>query len=491
MPSPRLQSSIQLHRAARVDEAEAGYRQCLREGDDEAVMPLATLLLQQARHGEAATLLEPLARASPERADVAVNLSIALRHCGRLEEAFAAARQALAATPAQVSAWNALGLAALDLGRAEEALAAFTSGLELAPSHPALTLHRAHALRRLACNAEALPVYEQVVRTNPDLVDGWRGLAQVQATLGQPEAALQSRARALRLAPHDHEVAFEHAIALLHAERTEASLRWLEQAVQTHPDDAQAWAWLGRARLKQRDLDGARHAFERAQAIDPNDATVAHFHAASSGRVPEGVESEYIRRLFDDFADRFEETLVGRLAYDAPSRMTAFLRRHGADTASTVLDLGCGTGLMGQQLVRNGRSIDGVDLSPRMLEHARAKAVYRDLHAGEVVEFLRRECAQWELVIAVDVVIYVPDLRPLFAATLPRIAAGGCFAFTIECSSSDNELQAVTGRYCQHPERVIADLGAAGFVRIEREAVVLRLESGRPVAGELLLARRA
>jgi predicted TPR repeat methyltransferase len=106
-------------------------------------------------------------------------------------------------------------------------------------------------------------------------------------------------------------------------------------------------------------------------------------HAASSGTLPEDVESEYIRRLFDDFADRFEDTLVGHLAYDTPHRMKQFLHRHAADGAASVLDLGCGTGLMGQQLARSGRSIDGVDLSPRMLDHARAKEGYRDLHAGD------------------------------------------------------------------------------------------------------------
>ena len=170
--------------------------------------------------------------------------------------------------------------------------------------------------------------------------------------------------------------------------------------------------------------------------------------------------------------------------------MMDFLRRHGAETASTVLDLGCGTGLMGQQLARSGRSIDGVDLSPRMLDHARAKEVYRDLHAGEVVEFMRRQSTQWQLVVAVDVVIYLRDLRPLFAAALPCVAPAGCFAFTIECSSDDTELQPVTGRYRHAPARVVAELAEAGFVDIAHDAVVLRMESGQPVAGELLLARR-
>lgn len=455
-------------------------------------MPLATLLLQSARHEEAAALLEPLARSSPERVDVAVNLSVALRNCGRSEEALEVARRASSLAPQHLSAWNALGLAALQLDRAEEACAAFENGLRLAPAHPALTLHHAHALRRLGRHVEAGAAYEGMVTANPALVEGWRGLGQTQAALGHADAALRSRARARQLAPHDQEIALEHAVALLQAGRVHDAVQGLQQATQANGDDAQAWAWLGRAHLKQGDLSQARTAFEHAHALDPRDATIAHLHAASSGTLPEDVESEYIRRLFDDFADRFEDTLVGHLAYDTPQRMKEFLRRHAADSASTVLDLGCGTGLMAQQLARSGRFVDGVDLSSRMLARAREKRIYRALHEAEAGAFLRGTSAQWELMVAVDVLNYLPDLRPLFAAAWPRVASAGSFAFTIERSGGNRtELQAVTARYRHVVENVVAELDDAGFVDVVHEDVVLRMESGQPVAGALMLARRA
>src|SRR5262245_45270055 len=103
--SPQLLSSFSLHRAARLDEAEAGYRACLGAGEGEAALPLAALLLQRARYAEAAGLLEPLARAEPQRADVAINLSVALRHSARADEALAAAQTATRLAPTQVAAW--------------------------------------------------------------------------------------------------------------------------------------------------------------------------------------------------------------------------------------------------------------------------------------------------------------------------------------------------------------------------------------------------
>jgi predicted TPR repeat methyltransferase len=390
-----------------------------------------------------------------------------------------------------VQAWNALGLAALDAGRLEEALAAFDTGLKGAQGHPALLLHRAMALRRLGRNEEALPAFAQLVRAFPQAPEGWRGLADVQAALGQAQAALHSRQQARARAPNDPDIAFEYATSLLLAGRALDAARLIETLLQVRGDRAQTWVWLARARLKINDVPGARVAFERAKALDPTDAMAAHFHAAASGVLPAVVETEYIRTLFDDFADRFEHTLVEQLSYDTPAQLAQLLKRLGADAAERVLDLGCGTGLMAMQLARSGRVIDGVDLSPRMLERAREKALYHELHAGELIEFLTQASANWDLVVATDVFIYMPNPGASFAPTFARLTAGGWFGFSIERSAGgDSELIPQTGRYRQAPERVARELSDAGFVDVVQEPLVLRLESGQPVAGVLFVARR-
>jgi len=146
---------------------------------------------------------------------------------------------------------------------------------------------------------------------------------------------------------------------------------------------------------------------------------------------------------------------------------------------------------MAQELARPGRTIDGVDLSQRMLERARAKDLYRELHSAELTAFLHDASSRWELIVATDVFIYVAELRPVFATVATHLEAGGWFAFSIECAEGDDtELLPATGRYRHAPERVVSELREAGFVNVAREAIVLRSESGAPVAGELLLARR-
>jgi len=487
----RLQALQALQQAGRLDEAVAGYREWLRSGDAAAVGPLATVLLQMERDAEVAELLGPRVREAPANGEWVVSLSIALRRLGRLDEALLHAKRGVELLPQAVPAWNALGVALLETGRLEEALAAFDAGLKAVPGHPALCLHRAMTLRRLGRNEEALPAFAQLVRAFPQAPEGWRGLADVQSALGQVEPALRSRERACALAPNDPDIAFERATTLMQAGRALEAARLIESLLQVRGDRAHVWVVLARARLKLDDLAGAKVAFERAHALDPDDAMVAHFHAALSGELPPTVETDYIRNLFDDFADGFEHTLVEQLAYDTPAQLARLLQRLGADAAARVLDLGCGTGLMAEQLARPDRVIDGVDLSPRMLARAREKGLYRDLHAGELIEFLAGASATWDLIVATDVFIYMPDPGACFAPVFDRLSPGGWFGFSIERSAGDgSELMPQTGRYRQSPTGMAGELAARGFVDVVREPIVVRLESGKPVAGELIVARR-
>jgi predicted TPR repeat methyltransferase len=126
-----------------------------------------------------------------------------------------------------------------------------------------------------------------------------------------------------------------------------------------------------------------------------------------------------------------------------------------------------------------------------MLERARAKGLYRELHEAELVAFLRDARAQWDLVVATDVYIYLPDPGASFALTLARLAPGGWLGFSIETSAGDGvELLPQTGRYRQAPARIERELAEAGFVAIAQQSIVLRLESGKPVAGALFVAQR-
>jgi len=94
-----------------------------------------------------------------------------------------------------------------------------------------------------------------------------------------------------------------------------------------------------------------------------------------------------IRNLYRDWAATYDEDLTGKdLQYVAPREAVNVFVRHLEDRSAQILDVGCGTGLSGQALVDAGfDQIDGIDLSPDMLEQARAKGVYGSLFEADLI----------------------------------------------------------------------------------------------------------
>ena len=86
-------------------------------------------------------------------------------------------------------------------------------------------------------------------------------------------------------------------------------------------------------------------------------------------------------------------------------------------------DLGCGTGRTGAWLKAHGvQEIDGVDLTPEMLERARARGVYRSLAVADVGAS-GLESGAYSLVTTSLVDEHLEDLRPLYRESA-RLAGG-------------------------------------------------------------------
>ena len=86
-----------------------------------------------------------------------------------------------------------------------------------------------------------------------------------------------------------------------------------------------------------------------------------------------GAKAPYVRRLFHTIADRYD-LITGLLSYGQDRRWKARLAAlSGATPGSRALDLACGTGDIAFALAARGALVTGLDITPRMLELARAK----------------------------------------------------------------------------------------------------------------------
>ena len=286
---------------------------------------------------------------------------------------------------------------------------------------------------------------------------------------------------------------YQWALDYLKRGDPEAAADILEQVVETAPGFATAWFALATIREQMGNRDGAVAAFGRARDADREDYHGARLHLARLGsdEATPAMTGTYVRRLFDQHAPEFDAALVGRLNYRGPELLLKAVRELAGDRLGVMLDLGCGTGLAGVAFQPYVDRLVGMDISPGMIEQARAKNVYDELAAADLLEFLRADDAdKYNLVLAADVFVYCSDLAPIAAASARVMKPGALFAFTVETHSGSGALLQDTLRYAHGEDHVRAAIDGAGLKLRHLAPVSTRTEKGVPVPGLLAIAAR-
>src|ERR1700739_3774251 len=95
----------------------------------------------------------------------------------------------------------------------------------------------------------------------------------------------------------------------------------LAQTVELAPGFATAWFALGAIRDRLGERDAAIAAFLNAQKLDPDDYHGARLQLArlGAGETVPAMTTAYVRRLFDQYAGRYDGALLEHLAYRAPA----------------------------------------------------------------------------------------------------------------------------------------------------------------------------
>ena len=291
---------------------------------------------------------------------------------------------------------------------------------------------------------------------------------------------------------------YEYARAAFDEGDLEAAADLARQALELAPAFAPAHALLGRALSAQGAGVEAVEALRQALTLEPEDVLGVRVDLARLGALAPGeaITDGYVRALFDDYAPRFDRHLTRSLAYRGPELIADALRRACSKRLrefrfGPTLDLGCGTGLMAQALDGLCSSIEGVDLSPRMLERAGRTRLYDALHEGELVSFLKeRRTGEADLVVAADVFVYMAALDGAFREACRVLRREGLFAFTVQAHGGEGFVLGEDARYA-HGEAYLGDLAqAAGFATVILEPVSTREDRGVPVPGLLAVLQR-
>jgi predicted TPR repeat methyltransferase len=270
----------------------------------------------------------------------------------------------------------------------------------------------------------------------------------------------------------------------------------LLQATDLAPGFASAWFTLGQIREQLGDRDAAIAAFRKAGVADPLDRHGASLRLMLLGEEKlSGMPQAYVRTLFDQYAPRFEASLVDDLGYRGPALLfKAVLSVRAAvrkPAFKRAIDLGCGTGLAATAFAREVDHFTGVDLSPRMIERARATGLYAELEVADMLEGLRgARDASADLILAADAMVYVSDLAPVLGEAKRVLVAGGLLAFTAETHDGCGVIIGGRLRYAHAATYVRVSVESAGLELSLCEDLSARNEDNAPVPGLVVVATK-
>lgn len=470
--SGSFQIALEYHQAGRLPQARILYQQILQASPShpDALHFLGVLANQEGENELAVELIGKAIRAKPSSL-MHYNLGLALKAQGNLDKAAESYRMALSIRPDYAEAHYNLGNVFLEQGRLDVAA---------------------------AC-------YRKAIACKPDYAKAHCNLGNVLQEQGDPDEAVASYRHAISYQPDYAEAYFNLGIVLKDQGKIDAAIASYRMAIMHEPGWADAYYNQGNALQLQGKLDEAIASYRRTLELDPENESAEHLIASLTDGATERAPSQYVEKLFDGYADKFDAHLTKNLEYRTPAELMGLIRQVTELPAGewVVLDLGCGTGLAGMEVSAHARQLAGVDLSAKMLAKAQARNVYHRLVHSDLLPMMRgEEASSYDVIIAADVFVYLGMLDEIVSEARRLLRAGGFFMFSVEAiealpekiSGAEDHAGyrlSPSGRYA-HSSTYLEKLASSnGFESLNRVYTQVRLEEGKPVMAWLVLWKSA
>ena len=246
--------------------------------------------------------------------------------------------------------------------------------------------------------------------------------------------------------------------ALIQQGKQDEAIDAYNKALSIKPDYAEAFNNMGIALKEQGKLEEAIASYNKALSLKPDYAEAQHIVSSLTGKTTTSAPKKYIENLFDRYASKFEQSLVVNLSYDIPEVVRQLaVETHGSGSLGSILDLGCGTGLIGERIRAHCTYLEGIDLSRKMLDLAKSKNVYDKLDHFDIVEYLSDAELGFDYFIATDVFVYLGELSEVFRLIKSKNKKTGKLIFSTEHTNAEGFHLEKSGRY-SHSKSYIKDL---------------------------------
>jgi len=463
-------------------------------------------------------------RLNPESVEAFNNLGNLYSMQNKHDEAIKSYAKAVNFRPDFVDAHFHLGLAFFKTEKLNEAIKQFNNVLQLQPESLKANLHLANVYLLQENLEKAKQFYNNVLNLQPEHSEALNNLGALSAKENDFVSAADFFGRAVNQNEHYHEARSNLATVFLELAKYENALRHLEILKDALPDDLEvtyslAVAYMAMAKLeeagnsfddilkedpkhvaslankgaiamKQHKRDEAIFYHKKILAIEPDNLSSQFVLSSLEGRQDQMKSpDEYVKNLFNGYADYFDAHLVQGLDYHVPDELFNVVSELKLSDLN-IFDLGCGTGLVAEKLKFRSSHLVGVDLSHKMIRLAQRKEIYDEVFVGSIEEKLALYRDEFDLIVAGDVFVYYGDLATVFTLCHQAMKNNGHFIFTTEISEkSDFELHA-TGRFSHSKEYIQKIAKANGFELVSCNVINTRKQNKQQEKGFCFCLRK-
>lgn len=258
-------------------------------------------------------------------------------------------------------------------------------------------------------------------------------IASTTLQANRPADAHATLKQAIALAPSHADATYMRGIVLYVSAGPAAAALIFMRAALMAPDNALISAAAGRVCNEAKRLEAAGRFIRRSLVIEPGQVDLVQplrqiqsiLHTRARGR----ADPDFLGRTYDSLGPTLAPNpYAQRLA----EWVLPLLGREHVRNGKRLLDIGCGTGPVGDEFHHSFADIVGCDMSAKSLRIAAAKGHYSRLVQSDILAFLRDEPAGgYDLVTAGGSFCYFGDLSELLTQFRKVLRPGGLAAFTI------------------------------------------------------------
>ncbi len=442
--------------------------------DKSAIQTFNTILDQDPNHHDARTNLS-LLYAKSKQFDQVIHLLKPLK-------------QSLNSTSALL-----LGQALVQMGHYQSALRYLKKALKTHDScHDEIHFQLAITYDQLHVSSKAHWHYEQCIALDPEHLEAHSNLADSYVKTRHYQRAIPHYSFYLQHKPKDLETLYHLGLIYMQLDQHDKALEYFKATLNEQENHLAALLNLANIYLNINDQDSAILTYEQLLKHHPHhEEAIFTLNSLQGKDTPAQMPQPFVGQLFDQYANHYDEHLTKTLLYQAPQRLLELLcsNIHPASNSLAILDIGCGSGLMGDVMKGYIDFIDGIDLSEAMMHQCKAKHLYRTVRQGDFTHL--DITSDYTLAVAADVLPYIGDLEPFFTRAYNCLKQGGHFLFTAE-KNYDNDSYFLHShiRYAHHPTYITNCLHQSGFELIADENAILRQQNGQDLHGHIYLAKK-